>query len=145
MAPVYATRALVDVLCELAADADPDSVSVRLAATPAGDLEASDENDGTVGIDPDTRVLSDFYFPDAGDALTRVFGVDLAAPAGQTAGRFVSHPDGNPAVTMTDDLHAQLLVGIPPWDASEVRAHDRSGTRRDLVLVDADAPAADAP
>ncbi|MDH5018681.1 hypothetical protein [Halobacterium rubrum] len=144
MAPVYATRALVDVLCELAADADPGSVSVRLAATRAGDLEASD-GDGTIGLDPDTRVLSDFYFPDAGDALTRVFGVDLAAPTGQTAGRFVSHPDGNPDVTVTDDLHAQLLVGIPPWDASDVRAHDRSGTRRDLVLVDAEAPAADAP
>lgn len=144
MAPVYATRALVDVLCELAADADPGSVSVRLAATRTGDLEATD-GDGTIGLDPDTRVLSDFYFPDAGDALTRVFGVDLAAPTGQTAGRFVSHPDGNPDVTVTDDLHAQLLVGIPPWDASDVRAHDRSGTRRDLVLVDAEAPAADAP
>nr|WP_272904621.1 hypothetical protein [Halobacterium sp. TGN-42-S1] len=131
-------------MCELAADADPGSVSVRLAATRAGDLEASD-GDGTIGLDPDTRVLSDFYFPDAGDALTRVFGVDLAAPTGQTAGRFVSHPDGNPDVTVTDDLHAQLLVGIPPWDASDVRAHDRSGTRRDLVLVDAEAPAADAP
>jgi hypothetical protein len=144
VAPVYATRALVDVLCELAADADPGSVSVRLAATRTGDLEATD-GDGTIGLDPDTRVLSDFYFPDAGDALTRVFGVDLAAPTGQTAGRFVSHPDGNPDVTVTDDLHAQLLVGIPPWDASDVRAHDRSGTRRDLVLVDAEAPAADAP
>ena len=146
MAPVYATRALVDVLCELAADADPGSVSVRLAATRAGTLEVSDSAaDDTVGLDPDTRVLSDFYFPDAGDALTRVFGVDLAAPTGQTAGRFVSHPDGDPAVTTTDDLHAQLLVGIPPWDASDVRAHDRSGTRRDLVLVDAEAPAAEAP
>jgi hypothetical protein len=144
VAPVYATRALVDVLCELAADADPGSVSVRLAATRTGDLEATD-GDGTIGLDPDTSVLSDFYFPDAGDALTRVFGVDLAAPTGQTAGRFVSHPDGNPDVTVTDDLHAQLLVGIPPWDASDVRAHDRSGTRRDLVLVDAEAPAADAP
>lgn len=142
MAPVYATRALVDVVCELAADAEPGSVSIRLAATRAGDLQPAD---GGIGLDPDTRVLSDFYFPDAGDALTRVFGVDLAAPTGQTAGRFVSHPDGNPDVTVTDDLHALVLVAVPPWDADSVRAHDRSGTRQDLVLVDAEPPDADAP
>jgi len=143
VAPVYATRALVDVLCELAADAEPGSVSVRLAATPAADLRPTDGD--AVSIDPDARVLSDFYFPDAGDALTRVFGVDLAAPAGQTAGRFVSHPRGNPDVTITDDLHALVLVAVPPWDADSVRAHDRSGTRQNLVLVDAEPPDADAP
>lgn len=143
MAPVYATRALVDVLCELAADAEPRSVSIRLAATRAGDLRPTDG--AAVGLDPDTRVLSDFYFPDAGDALTNVFGVDLAAPAGQTAGRFVSHPDGNPDVTMTDDLHALVLVAVPPWEPDDVRAHDRGGTRQDLVLVDAEPPEADAP
>jgi hypothetical protein len=140
--PVYATRALVDVLCELAADADLGSVSIRLAATPAGDLQPAD---GGIGLDPDTRVLSDFYFPDAGDSLTRVFGVDLAAPAGQTAGRFVSHPDGNPDVSVTDDLHALVLVAVPPWEPGDVRAHDRGGTRQDLVLVDAEAPDVDAP
>ena len=143
MTPVYATRGLVDVLCELAADADPGSVSIRLAATRAAALRPTDGD--TVGADPETRVLSDFYFPDAGDALTRVFGVDLAAPAGQTAGRFVSHPDGNPDVTVTDDLHALVLVAVPPWDADSVRAYDRGGSRRDLVLVDAEPPAADAP
>ncbi|MDL0122557.1 MULTISPECIES: hypothetical protein [Halobacterium] len=142
MPPVYATRALVAVLCELAADADPDSVSVRLAATPARDLDAGDE---THALDPDTPVLSDFYFPSAGDALTSVFGVDLAAPAGQTAGRFVSHPKGDHTVTLADDLHAQLLVGVPPWEPGEVRAHNRHGTRREFVVVDADPPAADAP
>jgi hypothetical protein len=144
VAPVYATRALVDVLCELAADADPGSVSIRLAATRAGDLKPTDGGGG-IGLDPDTRVLSDFYFPDAGDALTRVFGVDLAAPAGQTAGRFVSHPDGNPDVTITDDLHALVLVAVPPWEPDDVRAHDRGGTRQDLVLVDAEPPESDAP
>jgi hypothetical protein len=141
--PVYATRALLDVLCELAADADPGSVSIRLAATPARDLQTADG--GAPRLDPDARVLSDFYFPDAGDALTRVFGVDLAAPAGQTAGRFVSHPDGNPDVAVTDDLHALVLVAVPPWDADSVRAHDRGGTRQELVLVDAEPPDADAP
>jgi hypothetical protein len=135
---VYATRALVDVLCELAADADPDDRSVRLAATPAGDLQSTDGEH--TGLPADQPVLSDFYFPDAGDALTNVFGMDLATPTGQTAGRFASHPDGRYDVSVTDDLHARLLVAVPPWDAESVRAYDRSGTRRDLVLVDATAP-----
>ncbi|WP_232703378.1 hypothetical protein [Halobacterium wangiae] len=142
MSPVHATRALVDVLCELAADADPNSLSVRLAATPAADLRPTDG--ALTGVDPETPVLSDFYFPDAGDALTNVFGVDLATPTGQTAGRFASHPDGNPEVSITDDLHAQLLVAVPPWETENVRAYDRNGTARDLVLVDAEAPEPDA-
>lgn len=140
---VHATRALVEVLCELARDADPDSISVRLAATPAGELVPTDGD--LTGVEPETPVLSDFYFPEAGDALTSVFGVDLATPTGQTAGRFVSHPDGNPDVTITDDLHAQVLIGVPPWEPENVRAYDRNGTRRDLVLLDAAAPDADAP
>jgi hypothetical protein len=143
VAPVYATRALADVLCELAADADPDDLSVRLAATPAGDLQSTDGD--STGLDPDQPVLSDFYFPDAGDALTNVFGMDLATPTGQTAGRFVSHPDGRYDVSSTDDLHARLLVAVPPWEADAVRAYDRSGRRRDLVLVDATAPADEIP
>jgi hypothetical protein len=140
---VHATRALVEVLCELARDADPESISVRLAATAAGDLVPTDG--ALTGVDPETAVLSDFYFPGAGDALTSVFGVDLATPTGQTAGRFVSHPDGNPDVAITDDLHAQVLIAVPPWDAENVRAYDRNGTRRDIVLLDAAAPDADAP
>lgn len=143
MATVHATRALVTVLCELAGDADPDSISVRLAATPADDLVPTD---GTLTrVDLETPVLSDFYFPDAGDALTSVFGVDLATPTGQTAGRFVSHPDGNPDVDITDDLHAQVLVAVPSWGVEDVRAYDRNGTRRDLALLDAAAPETGAP
>lgn len=143
MKPVHATRALVEVLCELAADADPDSISVRLAATTAGELVPTDG--ALTGVDPETPVLSDFYFPDAGNALTSVFGVDLATPTGQTAGRFVSHPDGYADVSITDDLHARVLVGVPPWNVEDVRAYERNGRRRELVLVDAAAPEADAP
>ncbi|MFB6069054.1 MAG: hypothetical protein ABEJ90_03910 [Halobacterium sp.] len=143
MSPVYATRALVDVLCELAADADPDEVSVRLAATPARDLDSADG--APANLDPGTPVLSDFYFPEAGGALTSVFGVDLATPTGQTAGRFVSHPGGDPGVAVTDDLHARLLVAVPPWTPSTVRAYDRNGGRRDFVLVDAAPPEREAP
>jgi len=130
------------VLCELAADADPNSLSVRLAATAAADLRPTDG--ALTGVDPETPVLSDFYFPDAGDALTNVFGMDLATPTGQTAGRFASHPDGNPDVAVTDDLHAQLLVAVPPWNPENVRAYDRSGTARELVLVDAETTEPDA-
>jgi proteasome lid subunit RPN8/RPN11 len=140
--PTYATRALVSVLCELAADADPDSISVRLAATRAGDLQPTD---GQIGLDPETRVLSEFYFPDAGSSLSGVFGMDLAAPTGQTAGRFVSHPDGDPTVSVTDDLHATVLVAVPPWDIEDVRAYDRDDERLDLVLVDAETPDPEAP
>jgi hypothetical protein len=131
------------VLCELAADADPESISVRLAATPARDLVPTDGD--LPSVEPETAVLSDFYFPDAGKSLTSVFGVDLATPTGQTAGRFVSHPDGNPDVAITDDLHAQVLIAVPPWEAENVRAYGRNGTRRDLVLLDAAAPDVDAP
>lgn len=161
MSPVYATRALLDVLCELAADADPDSLSVRLAATPAGDLQPTSDADGRTDsdggtpsggtvdaladIDPGTPILSDFYFPAAGDALTKVFGVDLATPAGQTAGRFASHPRGDPDVSLTDDFHAHVLVAVPPWTPADVRAYDRSDTRQDLVVVDAETPEPDAP
>lgn len=138
MPPVYATRALAAVLCELAADADPEAISVRLVATPATDLDAADG--ALADLDPDAAVLSDFYFPGAGDALTNVFGMDLATPAGQTAGRFVSHPDADPEVSHADDLHAQVLVGVPPWDADDLRAYDRHSERQSLVLVDAAAP-----
>jgi hypothetical protein len=141
--PVYATHSLAEVLCELAADTDPSDLSVRLAATPADDLEPATGD--APALDPDQPVLSDFYFPDAGGALTNVFGMDLATPTGQTAGRFVSHPDGRYDVSITDDLHARLLVAVPPWEPDAVRAYDRSGNRRDLVLVDATAPAGDLP
>jgi hypothetical protein len=140
---VYATRALAAVLCELAADADPKSISVPLAATPASDLDP--ENGALAGVDPETDVLTDFYFPDAADAITSVFGMDLATPAGQTAGRFVSHPKGDREVSLTDDLHARLLVAVPPWDPEDLRAHDRNGARQSLVLVDATTAAEDAP
>ncbi|NIB98227.1 hypothetical protein [Halobacterium sp. R2-5] len=141
--PTYATRALVSVLCELAADADPGELSVRLAATRAGDLRPTDGP--LTGLDAETPVLSDFYFPDAGSSLAGVFGVDLATPTGQTAGRFVSHPDGDPTVSVTDDLHATVLVAVPPWNVEDVRAYDRDDRRLDFVLVDAETTEPDTP
>ncbi len=129
---MYATRGLVAVLCELAADAEPGEVTVALAATAAGDLD--------VDLPPETPVFTDFYMPGAGESVARVFGVDLSVPAGQTHGRFVSHPRGDRDVSLTDDLAAVMLVGVPPWEVESIAAFDRSGRRLPLELVDAEPP-----
>lgn len=134
--PVYATRGLVTVLLELAADAEPGEMSAALAAIAAGDL-AGDVDES---LDPGTPVFTDFYLPGAGDALTRVFGMDLSVPAGRTHGRFVSHPRGDLGVTLADDLAATVLVAVPPWEEASVAAFDRSGRRLPLELLDAEPP-----
>ncbi|WP_435101004.1 hypothetical protein [Halarchaeum sp. P4] len=138
--PVYATHALVETLCVLAADADPRPLSVALATSAPPDLDPSD-GPGTplADLPADVAVFSDFYFPAAGRALDAVFGVDLATPSGSTEGRFLSHPMGEPDPTVSDDFAARLLVAVPPWDVADVRAYDRRG-RRPLVLVAANAP-----
>lgn len=142
--PVYVTRALVDVLLELAADADPKPLSVSLVTSPARDLEPSD-GPGTPldELDPDTPVFSDFYFPSAGNSIEAVFGVDLATPAG-IAGRFLSHPTGDPELGVEDDFAARVLLAVPPYEREDVRAYDRRGPR-DLVLVAAESPEPDTP
>ncbi|MFB6146215.1 MAG: hypothetical protein ABEJ08_00825 [Halobacteriaceae archaeon] len=157
---VYVTRGLLSACCRLAADADPEPVSISLAATAAGDLSASGaddpgeraardgdaaaarertDRDGAVP-DATTPVLTDFYFPGAGDAVNSVFGMDLGVPPGQTHARFVSHPDGDPGPAVTDDFHAVLLVATPPWNPAAVQAHDRQGRSRDLVRLRVDLP-----
>ncbi|QDX40258.1 hypothetical protein [Salarchaeum sp. JOR-1] len=137
---LHATRALLSVLCDLAADADPRPIDVSLAATPARDLRPIDHDAGVglTSIPDDTRVLSDFYFPDAGDSINRVFGMDLTTPSGKTDARFLSHPTGDPSISTTDDLHARLLVGVPPWNPDDVRAYDRNGRRLSLTIVAAE-------
>ncbi|MDR5656184.1 hypothetical protein RH831_03195 [Halodesulfurarchaeum sp. HSR-GB] len=151
--PVFVTRPLLAVLLELAADASPESVTVSLSATAAADLDPQSapaeraKSDGPVrrldDLEPDTPVFSDFYFPDVGNALEFVFGVDLGTPAGQTQARFLSHPDGNPELSMRDDLHATVLVAVPPWEPANVVAFGRNGTERSLVTVAAAAPETD--
>lgn len=141
---LYVTRALLEVLLDLAADADPKPLQVALAASSASTLEATDDPGAALATVPDDEgVLSDFYFPGAGEAITHVFGVDLATPPAQTSARFLSHPRGDPSVSRTDDLHARLLVAVPPWTPEDVRAYDRSGRRRSLVVVAANAPSDD--
>jgi len=131
---VYATRGLVEALLEFAAKAEPEKVTISLAVTPAGELH------GDVDLPPETPVFTHFYPPDAGRSVRAVFGVDLSIPAGQTQGRFVSHPQGALAVSRTDDLHEAVLVAVPPWEESSLAAFDRAGRERDLVIVDAEPP-----
>lgn len=134
---IYATRALVEVLLELAREAEPEQVSVEMSVTRAGDFETD------VGLDPETPVLTHFYMPDVGESVSAVFGMSLTTSAGQTQGRFVSHPDGHLEVSREDDLHGVVLVAVPPWDIGSVRAFARDGTGRELVVLDAEPPEED--
>lgn len=133
---VAVTRPLLAVVLELAADADPSSVSVALASRPAGDLVADDGEGGALSPLPeDAPVLADFTFPGAGGAVNRVFGMDLGHPVGRTQARFVSHPAGDVALDRRDDLAPAVLVAVPPWTTDDVRAYDRRGRRRPLHVV----------
>jgi len=135
---IYATRGLLTVLCEFAQDAEPHSVTAGLATTPADDL------DGDVGdADPDTPVFTDFYMPKTGESITAVFGMDLSTPSGQTQGRFVSHPDGNPDLTIEDDLHELVFVAVPPWTPENVAVYDRRSNPKELAVLDAEPPEGD--
>ncbi|MFC7042086.1 hypothetical protein [Halonotius sp. GCM10025705] len=75
---LYATAGLLDVLVEFATDREPQEANVPLAATPAGELTGTDNRLADIG--PDTSVLTHFYLPDAGGAVSSVFGVDLGTP-----------------------------------------------------------------
>jgi len=131
--PIYATAGLVDVLLERARERAPDPETVSLSVTPAGDLPAVD-------LPPSTPVFTHFYLPTAGGSVSAVFGVDLGTPPGQTAGRFVSHPDGRFEPTRSDDFHASLFVAVPPWDRDSIAVFDRDSTRRELCLLDVEPP-----
>ncbi|ELY40284.1 MPN domain-containing protein [Natronorubrum tibetense] len=133
---VYITRALVDVLLDLASDADPDRVATGVSITPAGELE------GASGLAPETPVFTDFFLPDPGNAVNAVFGVDLSTPARQAQGRFVSHPVRELEVTKRDDLAEVIFVAVPPWKLDErtFAAFDRRGERQPLEVIDARPP-----
>ncbi|KTG10440.1 hypothetical protein AUR64_12820 [Haloprofundus marisrubri] len=131
---VYVTRGLVDVLLDLAEDAEPERTNVVLSTTPAGEFDAD------LDIGAETPVLTHFYLPDAGRAVNAIFGVDLATPAGRGRARFVSHPQGKLEVTKRDDLAGVVLVAIPPWEDRSLAAFDRAGTRLELTILDAEPP-----
>ena len=129
-AVVYITRGLLTALLELAADRDPDSVSVALAVTNGDELDAD--------LPPDAAVYTDMYLPDTGGSVAAVFGMDLSTPG--AAGRFVSHPDGMLALTKADTLHQVDFVAVPPYGEGDVAAFDRSGTEVRFDAVDAAPP-----
>lgn len=146
-APVYLTTGLAEALLHLAAEAEPSSIAIGLGVTPVGKLETGEWNGGNreadnaeggaaLGLDPDTDVFTHFYHPDAGRSVDAVFGMDISTPVGTTRGRFVSHPRGPRAVQRTDDLHAVIIVAVPPWEPNMLAAFDRRGRRRPLRLLD---------
>lgn len=118
----------------MAADAEPEPVSVGLAVTSAAELADADD------IPDETSVLTHFYMPDAGRSIAAIFGMNLATPPGRTRGLFVSHPQGRLEVSRTDELHGVVVVAVPPWDEDSVAAFDRSGRRLELSVVDAVPP-----
>lgn len=126
---MHITSGLLDALLSMAADADPQSVTIRLAVTDAAELDVDDE------IDPDTPVFSDLYFPGSGDSVEAVFGVDVSIPPGQTPGVFNSHPHGDPTLNTADTFAERVLVAIPPWSRDDVAAYDRGGRQHDLTIV----------
>lgn len=132
--PIYVTTGLLDVLLDMSETAEPDPVSVVLAPTPAGEFDAD------LGIEAETPVLTHFYLPEAGQSVTAVFGLDLSTPAGRGRARFHAHPQGPREPTKRDDFAAAVLVAVPPWDRTTVRAYDRSGTRLAVREVDAVPP-----
>lgn len=129
---VYVTQGLLEVLLEMAAEAEPSQVNVVLASTPAREFETD------LGVDPEVAVLTTFYLPDAGRSVSDVFGVDLGTPAGRGRARFLTHPQGPAELTRRDDLAAVVLLAVPPWES--VVAFDRRSRRLSLTVLDADPP-----
>lgn len=129
---VHVAEDLLEVLCELAADRDPDRLSVPLAVTPATELDLE--------LADDVPVFTHFYLPETGRSVRAVFGVDLGTPSRTTPGIFLSHPDGRREVTRRDDLREVVLVAVPPWTSDDVTAYDRRGRRRPLNRLDVTLP-----
>lgn len=146
---VYITSGLLTALLEIAADRDPQNVSVALAVSKANTItkEIDDPEDGASGetislddIPPDAAVFTDMYLPETGRSVTAVFGMDLSTPG--AAGRFISHPEGPLALTKRDDLHEVVFVAVPPYELSAVSAFDRSGNEVQFYVVNAIPPEA---
>lgn len=127
---VYITHGLLTALLELAADRDPESVNVSLAATPAEEFETD--------LPAGTPVFTDMYLPGTGGSVTAVFGMDLSTP--DADGRFLSHPGGHLELTTTDDLHRIVLITVPPYEQRDVAAFDRAGEEQPLDIIDAEPP-----
>jgi len=130
---LYVTRGLVETLLRLASEQEPNSTTIPLSVTPAGDIPDAD-------LSAETPVFTHFYMPEAGRSVSAVFGVDLGTPVGQTEGRFISHPEGDLRVSKRDDLHEVVFVAVPPWTDDALAAFDRSGREQELTILDVEPP-----
>lgn len=131
---VHITRGLATALLEFAEEAEPEPFSAGLGTTPADEFAAA------LDCPPETPVFTHFYHPDAGGSVSAVFGMDFSTPAGRTHGRFVSHPQGELKVELTDDLHATMFVAVPPWGFDDLAVFGRRGDRQPLDLIEAEPP-----
>ncbi|ADJ15500.1 hypothetical protein [Halalkalicoccus jeotgali] len=130
----YITRGLTTALLEFAEEAEPESFSAGLGTTPAREFESP------LRCPPATPIFTHFYHPDAGRSVNAVFGMDFSTPAGRTEGRFVSHPQGELRVELTDDLHATMFVAVPPWELDQLAVFGRRGDRQPLEIIAAEPP-----
>lgn len=130
---IHLTQGLLETLLRFAREKDPDSTTIPLAVSEARELPEA-------GLDDETPVFTHFYFPNDGDSVTAVFGIDLGTPAGQTPGLFVSHPRGDLRVSKRDDLREIVFVAVPPWDEDSFRAFDRKGDRMECRVLDIEPP-----
>lgn len=127
---VNITRGLLDILLEMAEEAEPQSVTIHLAVSDASELGLTDE------LDADTAVFSDFYLPSSGDSIEAVFGMDVSVPPGQTPGLFTSHPEGRLEVHSRDEFAERIIIAVPPWTTDAVADFDRRGREHELHIVD---------
>ena len=130
---LYVTRGLVRSLLRLASERDPEGTTIPIAVTPSEDLPDAD-------LAEETPVFTHFYMPESGGSVSAVFGVDLGTPAGQTQGRFVSHPQGDLRLSTRDDLHEVVFVAVPPYAEESLAAFDRSGRRQEFTVLDIEPP-----
>lgn len=132
--PIHVTRPLLETLLRSASRSEPEALSIGLTTIPAGRLVGADDVTETV------PVFTHRYLPERPNSVSTVFGVDLQTPPGRIQGRFVTHPQSDLRLTKRDDLHAIVLVAVPPWDRDSVAAFDRYGRRHPLQVVDAVPP-----
>lgn len=126
---LYISETLLEVLLDQARRADPDPVSIQLAAEP---VEAIDDG---LDLPPETPIFTTYYFPKAGSSVEFVFGVNLGTPPGETQGIFHTHPNGPPTVTTSDDMAERLLIAVPPWEPANVAAFDRQNRPLNITQI----------
>ncbi len=132
--PVYITRPLLETLLETAHRAEPESVSIGLAVTPASRISSRAD------IPESMPVFTHFYLPKGRNSVSTVFGMELQIPPTRTHGRFVTHPLSELRLTKRDDLHGIVFVAVPPWDGDSIAAFDRFGRRCPMRVIDAVPP-----